>query len=53
MALGLFKKQVPQTIAPATEVMALNDPATTESAEGDSAREILELLSSTYRWKIT
>jgi methyl-accepting chemotaxis protein len=44
MALGLFKKQVPQTTAPAAEVTAAQAPATTETAEGDSAREILELL---------
>ena len=32
MALGLFKKQVPQTTAPAAEVTAVQAPATTETA---------------------
>jgi methyl-accepting chemotaxis protein len=44
MALGLFKKQVPQTTAPAAEAKAVQAPAAIETAESDSAREILELL---------
>ena len=46
MAFGLFKKQVPQTAAPATEAKVPPAPSATETvtAEGDSAREILELL---------
>jgi methyl-accepting chemotaxis protein len=44
MALGLFKKQVPQTTAPAVEANATQTPAAPEAAESDSAREILELL---------
>ncbi len=44
MALGLFKKQVPQTTAPAAEAKAAQAPAAIQTAEGDSAREILELL---------
>ena len=46
MAFGLFKKQVPQTAAPAAEAKVPPAPSATETvtAEGDSAREILELL---------
>src|SRR6476660_6263913 len=44
MALGLFKKQVPQTTAPAAEAKSAQAPAAIETAESDSAREILELL---------
>jgi len=46
MAFGLFKKQVPQTVAPASEAKVPPAPSETETvtAEGDSAREILELL---------
>ncbi|HEY9455781.1 MAG TPA: methyl-accepting chemotaxis protein [Bradyrhizobium sp.] len=44
MALGLFKKQVPQTTAPVAEAKAAQAPAASETAESDSAREILELL---------
>jgi methyl-accepting chemotaxis protein len=46
MAFGLFKKQVPQTAAPASEAKVPPAPSATETvtAEGDSAREILELL---------
>jgi methyl-accepting chemotaxis protein len=46
MALGLFKKQVPETAAPTAEAKVPPAPSTTETvtAEGDSAREILELL---------
>jgi methyl-accepting chemotaxis protein len=44
MALGLFKKQVPQTTAPAVEANATQTLAAPEAAESDSAREILELL---------
>ena len=46
MAFGLFKKQVPQTAAPASEAKVPPAPSETETvtAEGDSAREILELL---------
>ena len=46
MAFGLFKKQVPQTAAPAAEAKVPQPSGATETAaaEGDSAREILELL---------
>ena len=44
MALGMFKKQVPQTAAPAAEDKAPQAPAATETVEGDSAQAILELL---------
>ena len=46
MALGLFKKQVPQTAAPAAEAKVPQVPAATEAifAESDSASAILELL---------
>ena len=46
MAFGLFKKQVPQTAAPAAEAKVPQPSSATETgaAEGDSAREILELL---------
>ena len=46
MAFGLFKKQVPETAAPAAEAKVPQAPAATETvtAEGDSARAILELL---------
>ena len=44
MALGLFKKQVPQTAAPAAEDKTPQAPAATETVEGDSAQAILELL---------
>ena len=40
MAFGLFKKQVPETAAPAAEAKVPQAPAATETdtAEGDSAR---------------
>jgi methyl-accepting chemotaxis protein len=46
MAFGLFKKQVPETAAPAAQAKVPQAPAATETdtAEGDSARAILELL---------
>src|SRR5258707_8153073 len=49
MAFGLFRKRIPEPAAPATEAKGPAGqavPAVTEtiSAEGDSAREILELL---------
>jgi methyl-accepting chemotaxis protein len=46
MAFGLFKKQVPQTAAPASETKVPPAPSATETvtAEGDSASAILELL---------
>ncbi|VIO67921.1 methyl-accepting chemotaxis protein [Bradyrhizobium ivorense] len=46
MAFGLFRKQVPEPVAPATEakVLAAAAPDAPASAEIDSAREILELL---------
>jgi methyl-accepting chemotaxis protein len=46
MAFGLFKKQVPEPAAPAAEarVPQALAPAEAASAEGDSAKAILELL---------
>ncbi|MCC8940925.1 methyl-accepting chemotaxis protein, partial [Bradyrhizobium sp. Arg68] len=46
MAFGLFRKQVPEPVAPATEakVLAVAAPDAPATAEIDSAREILELL---------
>src|SRR4029434_618485 len=46
MAFGLFKKQVPQTAAPASDTKVPPAPSATETvtAEGDSASAILELL---------
>jgi len=46
MAFGLFKKQVPEAVAPAVEAKVPQAPAAAEavSTEGDSARAILELL---------
>ena len=46
MAFGLFKKRVPEPAAPAAEAKAPQPPAAAEavSAEGDSAKAILELL---------
>ena len=46
MAFGLFKKQVPEAAASAAEAKVPQAPAATETdtAEGDSARAILELL---------
>jgi methyl-accepting chemotaxis protein len=46
MAFGLFKKQVPGTTTPAAEARVPQAPAVTETvtAEGDSAKAILELL---------
>ncbi|XSC43628.1 methyl-accepting chemotaxis protein [Bradyrhizobium sp. RDT10] len=42
MAFGLFKKQVPEAVAPAAEAKVPQAPAV--STEGDSAKAILELL---------
>jgi methyl-accepting chemotaxis protein len=46
MAFGLFKKQVPEPVAPAAQAKVPQAPAAAEavSTEGDSARAILELL---------
>jgi methyl-accepting chemotaxis protein len=44
MAFGLFKKQVPEAVAPAAEAKVPQAPAAAVSAEGDSATAILELL---------
>src|SRR5437870_1595559 len=46
MAFGLFKKQVPEPAAPAAEAKVPQAPAAAEAvtAEGDSAKAILELL---------
>ncbi|XIA66298.1 methyl-accepting chemotaxis protein [Bradyrhizobium sp. TZ2] len=44
MAFGLFKKQVPPTVAPAAEAKVPQAATETATAGGDSAREILELL---------
>ncbi len=46
MALGLFKKQVPEIAAPVAETKVPQAPTATEAvfAEGDSASAILELL---------
>jgi methyl-accepting chemotaxis protein len=46
MAFGLFRKHVPEPVAPASEakVLAAAAPATPAPAEIDSAREILDLL---------
>src|SRR3954468_6893767 len=46
MAFGLFKKQVPEPAAPAAEAKVPQASAAVEpvSAEGDSAKPILELL---------
>ena len=46
MAFGLFKKRVPEPAVPATAAKAqtVADATETASAEGDSAKAILELL---------
>src|SRR5829696_5575218 len=44
MAFGLFKKQVPEAVAPAAEAKVPQAPAAAVSTEGDSATAILELL---------
>src|SRR3954469_1578110 len=46
MAFGLFRKRVPEATAPAVEAKVPAAAATTDTAtsDGDSAREILELL---------
>lgn len=46
MAFGLFRKRVPETVAPAVELKVAAAVATTDTsrAESDSAKEILELL---------
>ena len=46
MAFGLFRKRVPEPAAPPSKPRFRRPPAATEavSAEGDSAKEILELL---------
>ncbi|MBV8924230.1 MAG: methyl-accepting chemotaxis protein [Bradyrhizobium sp.] len=44
MAFGLFRKRVPEPVAPAVEAKASQPALAEPAAEPDSAREILELL---------
>ena len=44
MAFGLFRKRVPEPVAPAVEPKVPAEAAVAASPEGDSAKEILELL---------
>ncbi len=44
MAFGLFRKRVPEPVAPAVEPKVPAEAAVAASPEGDSAKEVLELL---------